>query len=168
MQIVCWVLGVRLEALGRLCLSDMSPCVLSFGLSLCIWSSSGVAQAGLHVPGTHQHSKFLSQNGQMLSDTPVPAPSPHTHSGLRHRPAQSSLATDAAIATCHRLLKSPLPRALARLYFSLHLEEATGVTVIYIGFSGFDNSSGLWAPGDGVGGVRRAQICSQKRSWWKT
>lgn len=37
-------------------------------------------------------------------------------------------------------------------------------TVIYIGFSGFDNSSGLWAPGDGGwGGVACTDLLPEKK-----
>lgn len=35
-------------------------------------------------------------------------------------------------------------------------------TVIYIGFSGFDNSSDLWAPGDGDGGVAHTDLLPEK------
>lgn len=93
-------LGTRQGARGRglsvvprdLCLSQVclpTSCRLA---SVSPSGCQGVAQAGPQVPDTHQHSRFLSQDGQMLSDTPVPAPSPRVHSGLGHRPAQSSLA----------------------------------------------------------------------------
>ena len=84
--------GVRLGAL-EVSVSQICPPTSCHLASVSTSGCQGVAQAALHVPGTHQHSKFLSQDGQMLSDTPVPAPSPHAHSGLSHRPAQSSLAT---------------------------------------------------------------------------
>ena len=36
-------------------------------------------------------------------------------------------------------------------------------TVMHIEISGFDNSSGLWAPGDGGGGVARADMLPEKK-----